>query len=227
VDARFHQAIAAIKVGDLDRLRILIAHDPGLATARSSTSHPTLLQCLTLEALDIPNQTDLANLMVDAGAEINGPMVAAASINNLPIAALLLDRGAAINGVGSWSPLEEALYWNNHEAIELLLARGATVHNLRLAAGLGRLDLIESFFNSDGSLKLEAGKIDWPFGELEKSNLKGPIREELQAKSFAVVRRSAGRYQQRIRLHVHAQSNRSGAVVVKTRRGDRCNPAGL
>jgi hypothetical protein len=41
------------------------------------------------------------------------------------------------------------------------------VQNLRTAAGLGRIDLIESYFNADGSLKREAGRIDWPFGNLE------------------------------------------------------------
>ncbi|MDX6497231.1 MAG: uncharacterized protein QOG23_491 [Blastocatellia bacterium] len=182
MDARFHPAIAAIKSGDIDALRSLLTKDPGLTTARSSTSHPTLLQCLALDALLVPNQIEMARLLVDAGAEINGPMVAAASINNVAIAALLLDCGAAIDGAGSWSPLEEALYWNNREAIDLLLARGATIHNLRLAAGLGRIDLIESFFGTDGSLQPEAGRIDWPFGEVDKSNLAGPIKAELKAK---------------------------------------------
>ena len=48
----------------------------------------------------------------------------------------------------------------------LLLERGAKVQNLRTAAGLGRTDLIESYFNDNGSLKPEAGKINWPFGDL-------------------------------------------------------------
>jgi ankyrin repeat protein len=182
MDPRFHPAIAAIKSGDLEGLRLLLGKDPALAPARSSTSHPTLLQCLALDAVNVPNQIEMARLLIDAGAEINGPMVAAASINNFRVAALLLDRGAAINGVGSWSPLEEALYWGNQEVIDLLLKRGASVRNLRLASGLGRIDLIESFFRSDGSLKPEAGKIDWPFGELEKSNLNCQIKEELQTK---------------------------------------------
>jgi ankyrin repeat protein len=182
MDARFHPAIAAIKAGDLDALRSLLVKDPGLATAKSSTSHPTLLQCLTLDALLVPNQVEMAKLLIDGGADINEALVAAASINNVDVAELLLDRGAAINGAGTWSPLEEALYWNNREMIDLLLARGASVHNLRLASGLGRVDLIEGFFESDGTLKPEAGRIDWPFGELEKSNLKGAIRAELQAK---------------------------------------------
>lgn len=182
MDPKFHPAIAAIKSGDLEGLRLLLSQDPGLAAARSSTSHPTLLQCLALDAVNVPNQVEMAKLMIDAGAEINGPLVASASISNVRVAALLLDRGAAINGAGSWSPLEEALYWGNQETIDLLLKRGASVHNLRLASGLGRIDLIESFFRSDGSLKPEAGRIEWPFGELEKSNLNCQIKEELQTK---------------------------------------------
>ena len=106
----------------------------------------------------------MAEVLIEAGAELNEPLVAAGSIGNREVAELLLDRGAAIDGTGGWSPLEEALYWNNQNVVALLLARGAKVQNLRTAAALGRSDLIESYFNSDGSLKPEAGKIDWPFG---------------------------------------------------------------
>ena len=182
MDLKFHPAMRAIKTGDLERLRILLTEDPSLATARSSTSHPTLLQYLALEALHVPNKIEMAQLLIDLGADINGGLGAAACIDNAEIVALLLDRGAAINGTGSWSPLEEALYWNNQRVIELLLQRGASVHNLRMASALDRTDLIESYFNGDGSLKPEAGKIDWPFGDLQKSNLNCQIRDELQGK---------------------------------------------
>jgi ankyrin repeat protein len=182
MDAKFQPAIAAITSGDLEGLSELIRNDPSLATARSTKSHPTLLQCLALDAVKVPNKVELATVLIDAGADINGALGAAASIGNVEIAALLLDRGAAINGTGGWSPLEEALYWCNYGVSDLLLERGASVHNLRIASALGRLDLIESFFQSDGALKPEAGKIDWPFGDLEKSNLSSGIKEELQAK---------------------------------------------
>ena len=182
MDSKFHPAIAAIKSGDVDELKSLVSQDPSLATSRSSRSHPTLLQCLVLDAVDLPNKVELAKVLIDAGAEINGPLCAAASIGNVEAAAALLDAGALINGTGGWSPLEEALYWGNDGVIDLLLERGASVHNLRIAAGLGRVDLIEGFFNSDGSLKPEAGKIDWPFGDPLTSNLAKPIKEELQAK---------------------------------------------
>src|SRR5882724_13032223 len=125
MDAKFHPAIAAITSGDLDDLKELIRKDPALATARSSKSHPTLLQCLVLDAVDVPNKVEMAKVLIEAGADVNGPLVAAASIGNVEIAALLLDCGAAINGVGSWSPLEEALYWKNQGVLDLLRARGA------------------------------------------------------------------------------------------------------
>ncbi len=163
MNSKFHPAMAAIVAGNLAELKTLIDKDPSLATATSSTSHPTLLQCVVLDADKFANKIEMAQMLIDAGAEINGPLVAAASIDNVESLAALLDVGADLNGVDGWSPLEEALYWGNHGVIELLLARGASLHNLRIAAGLGRTDLIESFFNSDGSLNPAAGKVDWPF----------------------------------------------------------------
>jgi len=182
MDAKFHPAIAAIKSGELDELRSLLDKDPTLATTRSSKSHPTLLQCLTLDARHVPHSVEMAKLLIDRGAEINGPLVACASVDNVEVAAALLDAGASIDGVGAWSPLEEALYWGSDGARYLLLERGASIHNLRIAAGLGRVDSIESFFNSDGSLKTGAGEIHWPFEDPLTSNLPKPIKEQLQSK---------------------------------------------
>ena len=167
MDSKFHPAIAAIEADDLEKFKALVAADPSLATSRSSRSHPTLLQCVALDGKGKPNNVTMAEVLIDAGAELNEPLVAAGSINNLPVAALLLDRGAAIDGTGGWSPLEEALYWNSQDVIALLIERGAKAQNLRIAAGLGRTDLIEKYFNADGSLKPEAGKINWPWGDLK------------------------------------------------------------
>lgn len=173
MNAKFHPAMKAVKSDDLEKFKTLIAEDPSLATSRSTRSHPTLLQCVALDGKDKPNTVEMAKVLIDAGAELNEPLVAAASIDNRAVAELLLDRGAAIDGTSGWSPVEEALYWNSQNVLALLLERGAKVQNLRIAAGLGRTDLIESFFNEDGSLKPEAGKINWPWGDLEniaKSN---------------------------------------------------------
>lgn len=165
MEKKFHPAMAAIQSGDLEKFKEIIAADPSLATMRSMKSHPTLLQCLVLDGKDKPNAVAMAKVLVDAGAELNEPLVAAASIDNRPLAELLLERGAAIDGTGDWTPLEEALYWDSRNVLALLLERAAKIQNIRTAAGLGRTDLIEGYFNSDGSLKPEAGRIDWPFGK--------------------------------------------------------------
>jgi len=125
---------------------------------------------------------EMARILIDAGAELNGPLGACASCDNVEVAEFLLDSGAAVDGTGGWSPLEEALYWNSRRVINLLLRRGARIRNLRIAAGLGRLDAIENFFNSDGSLKPEAGTINWPWGDLQviaKSNFDAAGRQSL------------------------------------------------
>ena len=167
MDAKFHEAIAAIEAGDLALFESLVKQDPTLATSRSARSHPTLLQCLVLRGKDVSNHIEMAEVLIDSGAELNEPLVACGSCDNVALAALLLDHGAAINGAGGWSPLEEALYWSSKAVIDLYLQRGAAIANLRIAAGLGRTDLIEDFFNADGSLKPEAGIINWPWGDLD------------------------------------------------------------
>ena len=168
MNAKFHSALKAIQDDSLETFKAIIAADPSLATSRSTRSHPTLLQAVVLDGKGKANNVEMAQVLIDAGAELNEPLVAAGSIDNRAVAEMLLDHGAAIDGTGGWSPLEEALYWNNQNVLALLLERGAKVQNLRTAAGLGRIDLIESYFNADGTLKAEAGKIDWPFGSLDK-----------------------------------------------------------
>jgi uncharacterized protein len=185
MDEKFHPAIVAIKTGDVDRLRALVSEDSSLAASRSSTSHPTLLQCLVLSGKEAPNKIEMAQILIAAGADLNGPLGACGSCNNVEVAALLLDCGASVDGSGGWSPLEEALYWNSRDVIDLLLQRGASIHNLRIASGLGRTDVIESFFSSDGALKPEAGTINWPWGDLEvieHSNFDRKGKDQLSAK---------------------------------------------
>jgi ankyrin repeat protein len=185
MDAKFHPAMVAIKTDDLEQFRALIRQDPTLATSRSSTSHPTLLQCLVLSGNNLTNKLEMAQILIHAGAELNRPLGACGSCDNVEIAELLLDSGAAVDGTGGWSPLEEALYWNGRRVINLLLQRGARIQNLRIAAGLDRLDVIESFFSSDGSLKPEAGTINWPWGDLQviaKSNFDAAGKQSLASR---------------------------------------------
>jgi ankyrin repeat protein len=185
MDTKFLPAISAMKAGDAGRFRQLIQEDPSLATGRSTVSHPTLLQCLVLDGKDLPNKVEMAAILIDAGADLVGPLVACGSCDNVEVAELLLDHGAPVNGTGGWSPLEEALYWSGQRVEALLLQRGATIHNLRIAAGLGRTDLIATFFNNDGSLETQAGKINWPWETvdvIERSNFNRDGRDQLIAR---------------------------------------------
>ncbi len=184
MDAHYEPAIDAITAGDVSRLRRLVGDDPTLATARSSTGHPTLLQCVVLDRTGTPGDLELVRVLIDAGADLQGPLVACGSGNRAAAAALLMDRGANVNGSGGWSPLEEALYWNSRDVIALLLQRGASIHNLRIAAGLGRTDLVAGFFDGDGRLQPNAGTINWPWGDvaaIERSGLDRAIKARLAA----------------------------------------------
>jgi hypothetical protein len=167
MDPKFHPAIAAMKAGDLERFRTLLRDDPSLATTPLRRGG-SLLQCVVVDGYEVPHSIEMAKLLIDAGAKqefVDESLIGAASMDNLEAVQLLLDAGAAVNGNGTWSPIEDALAFGKHRIVRLLLERGATIHNLRIAAGLGRADLIDGFFHPDGSLKAAAGKLAGPFGE--------------------------------------------------------------
>jgi ankyrin repeat protein len=106
----------------------------------------------------------LIRLFAQFGAELSGPLGAAACVDNVLGVETLLDLGAPIEGDGTWSPLEEALYWGHRATVERLLQRGAPVDNLRKYAALGDVRGVKRCFNSDGQLNREAGTVSWPFG---------------------------------------------------------------
>lgn len=178
MDAVFHPAMDAAKRGDVEGFVALLQRDPSLATVRSSASHPTLLQFLVIETVWAPTAPAMAKALIERGADIHGPLIAAASMGNPQMVELLLDAGGAIDGNGRWSPLEEALYWGSNPSVRVLLDRGASVRNLRTAAALGRMDALRKCFNSDGSLNVDAaGAVESPFA----GRFTGPRAREPQA----------------------------------------------
>jgi hypothetical protein len=166
MDSKFQPAQAAIVANDAETLERLLREDPSLATARSLApgDHPTLLCCLVLEMPPRRSLESSIRRFAELGAELNGPLVAAACIDNVLAVETLLDLGASVAGTGVWSPLEEALYWGHSATVELLLKRGAPVDNLRKYAALGDVPGVERCFDSDNRLTQEAGEIAWPFG---------------------------------------------------------------
>jgi ankyrin repeat protein len=71
------------------------------------------------------------------------------------LVSLLLEAGARpeteAHGAGG-TPLAVALFWGNHSAADRLAPAGVVPRNLRVAAGLGRLDLIDECFDAGGLL---------------------------------------------------------------------------
>jgi ankyrin repeat protein len=172
MDARFHAAQAALAAGDVERLEALLKSDPGLATAQSTSDHPTILQCLVLTMPPVDTLERLIGLLADHGAELTDPLIAACGPGNVRAIATLLDLGANIEGNGRWSPLEEAAYFGQESCLSLLVERRAPVANIRTAAALGRLDLIKLWLDPTGPLTTAACEIAWPFSM--------PIPEELR-----------------------------------------------
>ena len=81
------------------------------------------------------------------------PAVAGVQIALLDI---LLKYGASVDGIpGGWNPLIAALHNGRGQAAAHLAKRGARL-DLEGAAGVGRLDVVKSFFNKDGSLRANA-----------------------------------------------------------------------
>jgi ankyrin repeat protein len=128
------------------------------------------------------NDYELTCELLGAGAEVDVlaglPLVGAVSFNAIGAVRALLEGGAAIDGVdGDGVPMAYAIHFGFGAVAELLVARGAQV-GLRFAAGLGRLDVMKSWLNPDGSLKPAAGAFADPYGFERKLRGQPPFRCE-------------------------------------------------
>jgi len=173
--ARFERAADAIIKGDIKTLKRLLRDDPRLVQLRSTREHrATLLHYVSANGVEGYRQKTPANiveiteLLLKAGAEVDAEadvygggsttlgLVATsvhpfrAGVQN-PLLQLLLDYGAEIDhktGAGNrQSSVLGALANGRPEAAAYLAERGARL-NLEAAAGVGRLDLVKSFFKN-------------------------------------------------------------------------------
>ena len=171
--ARFEAAADAIITGNIKTLKRLLREDPRLVHARSTREHAaTLLHYVSANGVEGYRQKTPANIVeitelllktgakIDAEADVYGGgsttlgLVATsvhpfrAGVQN-PLLQLLLDYGAEIDhktGAGNrQSSVLGALANGRPEAASYLAERGARL-NLDAAAGVGRLDVVKSFF---------------------------------------------------------------------------------
>jgi len=114
----------------------------------------------------------IAQLLIESGAnpetrfQGDGETVlhrAASSSADSAIIEVLLDHGAEIDAPGGvirgGTPLMNSVYFGFEDVAALLAKRGAAVHNIIAAAGLGRLDLIEAWYRPTGQYLQEATRI--------------------------------------------------------------------
>jgi ankyrin repeat protein len=176
----FEAAAEAVIAGDIAALDALIRRQPDLVRARSTREHrATLLHYAAANGVENYRQKTPANAVavverllsagaeVDAEAEMYGGgcttlgLVATsihperAGVQNA-LMQTLIDHGAALDrprGAGHNHLFVRGCLANGRAAAaEFLAARGARL-DLEGAAGIGRLDVVQSYFDSDGRLK--------------------------------------------------------------------------
>ncbi|HXM58309.1 MAG TPA: ankyrin repeat domain-containing protein [Candidatus Dormibacteraeota bacterium] len=157
----FMSAARVIQAGDGETLAALLDRYPGLVMARGTNGNdlaalamgmgrPALLRRLLERGADPASANDRGWTLLHQ----------AAYANDVDTARLLLDAGAPTDRSGhgdGGTALVAALFWGHREAAELIAARDLAPGNLRVAAGLGQLDLLDDLVRPDGGLAAAAG----------------------------------------------------------------------
>lgn len=123
----------AAALGRVDRVRELLAANPGLATAHSADG----FTALHFPAFfGIGDAATMSRVLIDGGADVNArsensfsvlPIHSAAAGNHDEVVAVLVDGGADVNArqPGGWTPLHGAARNGSLATVERLLAAGA------------------------------------------------------------------------------------------------------
>ena len=161
IDVDLAAASDTVTASDADALDRLLSSDPDLIHRRQSEEGNTLLHTAASHA-----SVEILRRLIDAGADLNAhagegwtPLHNAAGVNRVEIVAVLLAAGAdaELEACGSGgTPLVHALFHGHRDAAQALARHSLTPLNLRVAAGLGRMDLLSGFFDGT-ALRPEAG----------------------------------------------------------------------
>jgi uncharacterized protein len=159
------EATDAVQTGDLERVAQLLRDHPSLATTRIGSWPDGMSRTLLHAATDwpghYPNNAQVVQLLIDAGADVNArfsgphtetPLHWAASSDDVEVIDVLLENGADIEAPGAviagGTPLADATAFGQWNAARRLIERGAT-SNMFESATLGLLDRITPLFDSD------------------------------------------------------------------------------
>jgi ankyrin repeat protein len=184
---RFEAGADAVVAGDLVRLQALLRRDPALIRAVSGRRHrSTLLHYVAANGVEDFRQITplnivaVARVLLEAGAGVDAPNhdysgggtalgLVATSVHparagvQLALMELLVGAGAAVDGLpGGWQPLSAALGNGCPEAAAWLADHGASL-TFESAAGLGRLQVVEQGFDTDGRPRVSPREIERAF----------------------------------------------------------------
>ena len=162
-DPRAVELVLAVRGGDIDTLRRLLAEDPRLARAGlvdRKGGIRTLLHLVADWPGYFPDGPQLVRLLIQAGADPSfrhptrcneTPLHWAASSDDVDVAAALIDGGADIEAPGGsiGTPLANAVGYGCWHVARLLVARGARIGSLWEAAGLGDRARADEFLAAD------------------------------------------------------------------------------
>jgi ankyrin repeat protein len=179
----FEAAVQAIVTGDATTLTGLLRDHPELIRARSTREHrATLLHYVSANGVETYRQVSpkniaaIARILLGAGAEVDAEAdVYGGGCTTLGLVAtsappaiagvqrgvidVLLEHGARVDfsgAGGNGQALVRACLANGQpEAADYLASRGAPL-DLPGAAGLGRVDVVQQFFDDDGALNARA-----------------------------------------------------------------------
>jgi ankyrin repeat protein len=159
--APFVRAYRAVEARDVEALAESLDECPWLVHAHGTNGN---------DLLGIAGATGddrLSELLLQRGADPRSANVHGwtalhqAAYGNQPrLARMLIEAGAPLDvsarGDGG-TPLIVALFWGHREVSAILAEQAVVPANLRVAAGLGELELLASLFSADGSPAPQAG----------------------------------------------------------------------
>ncbi len=182
----FEKAVDAVISGDIETLKSLLEREPDLIRMRSFRAHRAMLihyvaaNGVEDERQSTPaNAVDVANVLIDAGAEIDATFLDGGS-GTTPLVSLVtsfhphkagvaaelvsvfVNVGARVDGIKEdGEPLRFALSSEYPESVQALLKCGAKIMNVEVAAGLGELELVEKFVDRGGASRRELEGAFW------------------------------------------------------------------
>jgi hypothetical protein len=245
----FEAAASAIVTGDVTTIKRLLHQHPELIRARSTREHrATLLHYVSANGVETYRQVspkniaEITEILLAAGAEVDAEadvygggyttlgLVATSAPPSIAgvqqeVIDVLLKHGARMDlpgtGGNKHALVRGCLATGQPAAAEYLASRGAPL-DLPGAAGLGRVDVVNRFFNENGDLNTSATKAQMADGfSLACAYGHADVVDFLLERGMEVDARLRGHGEGHTGLHVAAFHGHVDVVNALLRRGAR------